>query len=114
MPENYDKARKLIAELIVALPGYTPLPDLTESSEASMRYALASMYKEKGYRDYMVRAIRLNLEGFQHVTDDKGVWIQQGRLLVMKELLMASKQMYQEMDKVDKSLEKRMKEEASA
>lgn len=95
-----------MAELIKALPGYTPLDTPTDSSDGAMRFALASMYKEKAYRDYLMRAIRLTIEGFQHVTDERGLWVQQGRLLVLKELLSISKQAFNEAEKLDKSLER--------
>lgn len=98
----------MMVELSTALPGYNPLEVPKESTNASMRYALASMYKDKAYREYLIRAIRLNLEGFQHVVDDRGLWVQQGRLLVIKELLALSKQMFEEMGKIDKSLEDKM------
>ena len=102
--EETDNVRALMVELINALPGYSPLDTGGKSSDPEIRYTLASMYKDKAFRDYLIRAIRLTLEGFQHVVDDRGLWVQQGRLLVIKELLAVSKQMHEEMLKLDKSL----------
>lgn len=102
MPEK-DPVRELIVELTKALPGYTPLETPNETSLPAMRFALASMYKDKGFRDYLIRAIRLNLEGFQSVIDDRGLWVQQGRLLVLKELLAMSKKMFQESEEIKKT-----------
>lgn len=98
---------EVISELVAALPGYTPLEIPKESSDGAMRFALASMYKDKAYRDYLVRSIRLALEGFQHVVNERGLYIQQGRLLFAKELLSVSKQMFNEAQKIDKSFEDR-------
>ncbi len=108
MKEDKDKVRELMVELINALPGYNPLEVPSESSDAAMRYALASMYKEKSYRDYLIRAIRLTLEGFQHVVDDKGLFVQQGRLLILKELLALSRQMFSESEKIDKTFKEKI------
>lgn len=107
MSEDKDKIRELMVELINALPGYTPFETPSPSSDPAMRFALASMYKDKGYRDYLIRQIRISLEGFQHVTDERGLALQQGRLLALKELLFNSKQMFQEAEKINKTFEDR-------
>ncbi len=107
MNNNSDKARELMVELISALPGYTPLEIPKEATDTEMRFALALMYKEKAFRSYMIRAIRLNLEGFQQVVDERGLWVQQGRLLVIKELLALTKQMYTESTKIDRIVEEK-------
>lgn len=108
MTHDKNKVEKLIAELLIALPGYDPLEIPKDSTQAMQRYALASMYKDKGFRDYLISAIRLNIERLQVCEDMRSLNLLQGRILVLKELLALSKQMFTEMEKLDKSLEHKL------
>ncbi len=103
MSYDQDRAKGLMVDLVNTLPGYEPLEIPSVSSNAAERFALASMYKEKGYRDYLTRAIRLNISRLLDVTDMMSLNMQQGRILVLKELLALSQQMFTEAGKIDKS-----------
>lgn len=103
MPENIDRIRELMVELITVLPGYEPLEIPKEPSNAGERMALANMYKDRHFRDYMARTIRMNVSKFQDVTGEISLSAQQARLLVLKELFMLSKQMFEQAEKIDKT-----------
>lgn len=105
MSQENEKATELMAELIKILPGYSPLETPSVSGGSAERFALASMYKEKPYRDYLGRQIRLNISRLQDVKDLMGLHVQQGRIEVLKELFALSRSMFLEADKLDKSLE---------
>lgn len=107
-----EKVQDLISELMLALPGYDPLEVPKVTTGAAERFALATMYKDKAFRDYLVRSIRLNIERFQGVKDMYGLAVQQGRVLVLKELLALSQQMFHEAEKINKSFEKNIETEA--
>lgn len=101
---NNDRVRSLMAELIIALPGFNPLEIPKEGSEAEKRFALANMYKEKGFREYMTRTIFNNVGNLQSVNDLYGLAVQQGRISALKELFSLSKQMFHEAEKIEKAI----------
>lgn len=103
MNDEDKKIARLMAELISSLPGFNPLEVPKDQGGAAERFALASMYKDKAYREYLSRSIRLNISRFQNVEDLRGMFIQQGRVEILKELLSLSKQMYTEALKIDKT-----------
>lgn len=104
-----DHVSKLISELTAALPGFVPL-GYPDSGDAEQRFALANAYKDKGFRDYLIKSIRHNLEGFQRVEGERGLYTQQGRLEILKELFGICKKTYLESEKLSKSLEDKLAE----
>ena len=100
---NRDSTSHTFSDLIQLLPGYKPLEHPTVS-DGEQKFSLAQMYKEKGFREYMERAIRSTVTGFQSVENERGLYIQQGRLSALKELYAITKQMFEEADKIDKRI----------
>lgn len=94
----------LINQLTRALPGYLPLDDDQKSSEAPKRFALAAAYANKGFRDYLISAIRNQTAALADAEDIKGIWFQKGRIEVLRELLRVSKQMFEESERLSNSL----------
>lgn len=97
-----DKVATLMAQLIAELPGFTPL-EVPKSSDAAKRMALASMYKEISFRDYMTDAIKTSIYALQLCTDEVSLARQQGRISILKELFSLSKKMFHDAEKLDKS-----------
>lgn len=90
-----------INKLIQDLPGYVPL-EKPQENEAEQRYALAQMYAMKGFRDYMERAIRSAVAGFQHVEKLEDLMVIKGRVLVLKELYKLSRDSFNDLQKLEK------------
>lgn len=92
-----------LSRLIDMMPGFKPLETPTVS-DGEQRFALAQMYKEKGFRQYLERAIRTTVTGFQSVENERSLYVQQGRLLSLKELYKICEQMFNEAEKIDKKI----------
>ena len=89
-----------INKLTKELPGYLPLEGAENDIE--QRYALAKMYSEKGFRDYMERMIRVQVSKLQDVEDLNGLFFQKGRILALKELYKLAKDHFNDVQKLSK------------
>lgn len=96
-----EKANKAIVALIEALPGFTPL-EVLETTDAQQRYALAQMYADRGFREYLSRSGKIAIDNLQKVETINQLWFNKGRIEVLKEILKVSKQMFEEAAKLDK------------
>lgn len=102
MIERHDIMEQ-VNELIKIVNGFIPLFD-EKSSDPTQKYALSRMYADKGFRDYIIRAIATNKNSLGDVSDLQGLWLCKGRIEVLSELLGISKKLYEESAKLDKIL----------
>lgn len=102
--EKHDiKVMKLLTELTKEMEGFVQLEEPT-SSNAEMKYSLAQMYSQKGFRDYLQRAIAQKKAEMGDCVDLKGLWTLKGRVEILVELMRVSKQMFEESQKLDKNI----------
>lgn len=91
---------ELLNELSGLLPGFDPLE--VSKNDAEQKMGLATAFANKGFRDYLRKAIRSQVASSQDVTTMEGLWSQKSRVLVLKELYRASEQCFNEAEKLSK------------